>query len=335
MEAPFHAARGRRGERRTARLLSLVEKLSSDTDDPHVHGLATATAGLAAMQQGQFSQAAEKLQQAVQTFRASCLGNSWALTTAQLSLLWARTFLGQLGEVSRRVPLLLHDARQRGNLYASASVAIGLPNLAWLTNDDVNGALEAASQGMDDWSREQVHIQHVFYNQAVGNLDLYAGNQQAAFRRMTEFWPRLARSRLLMNQLIRVVMVELRGRAALAVLRAGETGERSARLLTRARSDAGRLERQRRPWASGLAALLRAGVASSSEDDDGTRRHLERGLAYLEQADMALHAAAARHRLGRLLGGASGAELIEQAQRYMKAQGVRAPERMVAMLVPW
>jgi serine/threonine protein kinase len=335
MEAPFHAARGRRGERRTARLLSLVETLSRDSDDPHVHGLAVATAGLSAMQQGKFRQAADKLRQAVQTFRTSCLGNNWALTTAQLSLLWAQTFLGQLGEVSRRVPLLLHDARQRGNLYASASVAIGLPNLAWLANDDVTGALEAASQGMDDWSREQVHIQHVFYNQAVGNLDLYAGNQQAAFRRVTEFWPRLARSRLLLNQLIRVVMVELRGRAALAAARAGETGERSARLLARTRADAGRLERQRRPWAGGLAALLRAGGAACVGNDDGARRQIERSLALFEQADMALHAAAARHRLGRLLGGAAGAELMDQAQRYMIRQGVRAPERMFAMLVPW
>lgn len=53
-----------------------------------------------------------------------------------------------------------------------------------------------------------------------------------------------------------------------------------------------------------------------------------------DAADMTLYAAAARHRLGLALGGEEGARLVDQAAGAMNAQGVRAPERFAAMLVP-
>ena len=49
---------------------------------------------------------------------------------------------------------------------------------------------------------------------------------------------------------------------------------------------------------------------------------------------MNLHAAAARHRLGLLLGGNQGAAMVDEAEEAMKARGVRVPERYAQMLVP-
>jgi hypothetical protein len=49
---------------------------------------------------------------------------------------------------------------------------------------------------------------------------------------------------------------------------------------------------------------------------------------------MALYAAAARRRLGELLGGAEGAALIEAADDWMAGQGVARPERLTALFVP-
>ena len=40
---------------------------------------------------------------------------------------------------------------------------------------------------------------------------------------------------------------------------------------------------------------------------------------------MHLHASAARHRLGSLLGGEAGDAMLREAEETMKAQGVRAP----------
>ena len=49
---------------------------------------------------------------------------------------------------------------------------------------------------------------------------------------------------------------------------------------------------------------------------------------------MNLYAAAARRRLGELLGGAAGRALIEDADRFFAGQNVKNPSRMVALIVP-
>jgi len=53
-----------------------------------------------------------------------------------------------------------------------------------------------------------------------------------------------------------------------------------------------------------------------------------------DAVDMGLHAAALRHRLGRLVGGQRGRELTEQATRWMEGQGIRRPDRMAAAFAP-
>jgi hypothetical protein len=49
---------------------------------------------------------------------------------------------------------------------------------------------------------------------------------------------------------------------------------------------------------------------------------------------MGLYAAAARYRLGALLGGDAGGATQREAARWMTGQGVVAPAAMAAMLVP-
>jgi hypothetical protein len=53
-----------------------------------------------------------------------------------------------------------------------------------------------------------------------------------------------------------------------------------------------------------------------------------------DEADMALEAAAARRRLGEIVGGDAGRELIARSEEYMRQQQIRRSERMVAVLAP-
>jgi hypothetical protein len=54
----------------------------------------------------------------------------------------------------------------------------------------------------------------------------------------------------------------------------------------------------------------------------------------LGRAAVSHYLAAARWRLGGLLGGDDGASEIEGARAWFEAQGVRNPGRMAAMLAP-
>ena len=49
---------------------------------------------------------------------------------------------------------------------------------------------------------------------------------------------------------------------------------------------------------------------------------------------MAIHAAATRHRLGELLGGEEGREMVDAARAVMLAQRIKSPDRVAAMLLP-
>jgi hypothetical protein len=79
---------------------------------------------------------------------------------------------------------------------------------------------------------------------------------------------------------------------------------------------------------------MRAGAAACRGDGDRARALLVESLAALEQAELAMEAAAVRRRLGQLTGGDEGRALVEAADAAMEAQGIRRPARMAAMLLP-
>ena len=53
-----------------------------------------------------------------------------------------------------------------------------------------------------------------------------------------------------------------------------------------------------------------------------------------DACDMRLYAAAARRRLGQLVGRAEGRALMAGAESWMAGQTIRNPARMAAMLAP-
>jgi hypothetical protein len=162
-------------------------------------------------------------------------------------------------------------------------------------------------------------------------IDLYQGEGGAAWERVTGQWPALARSHLLRVQQVRVFLLHLRARAALAAaLAAAGPG----RLLHAAERDARLLRRERVAWAEALAQLVSAGVAMGRHRAGGARQLLEDAAGRLEAAGLRLHAAAARRRLGEQVGGSEGHRLVEQADAWMKGQNVRRPDRMTALLAP-
>jgi hypothetical protein len=162
-------------------------------------------------------------------------------------------------------------------------------------------------------------------------IGLYQGEGSTAWERVTGQWPTLARSHLLRIQQVRIFLLHLRARAALAV---APTAPEPGPLLRAAERDARRLRRERIAWAEALAQLVRAGVAMGRHDAGAARQLLEDAADRLDAAGLRLHAAAARRRLGERVGGSEGQHLVEQADAWMKGQNIRRPDRMTALLAP-
>src|SRR5262249_26848159 len=145
-------------------------------------------------------------------------------------------------------------------------------------------------------------------------IDLYQGEGIAAWERVTAQWPALARSHLLRVQQVRIFLLHLRARAALA---AAPAATEPAPLLHAAERDARRLRRAGIGWAGALAHVARAGVPAGGQDAGGGRELLEAGAGRPEGAGLHLPAAAARRRLGEQVAGSQGHRLVEQADAWM------------------
>jgi hypothetical protein len=269
--------------------------------------------------------------ESLQLLRERSAGLAWEVENLQLYHLWALFYLGRIAELCQQVPDMLREARARGDLFGVANLSTGLPNVAWLAEDRPDEARRVAREAMKRWSLRGFHLLHYREMVTLTNAALYEGDGRAALEPVLERWPSLKRSLLLRVSVIRNEGRALRARCHLAAAASGY--DRAARMRTADR-DGRRVARSGEPWAEPLGLLVRAGVACTRKQDVRARDLFEAAAEGFEANGMAMHAAAARRRLGSLLGGDEGAALIAAADAKMEAEGIAKPERFTAMLAP-
>ncbi len=106
---------------------------------------------------------------------------------------------------------------------------------------------------------------------------------------------------------------------------------RRARLAQAAR-DARALQRESAAWARAAAACLQGALGWAQGETAAAAVAFERSEQLFLAVDMPLHAAVTRRRRGELLGGVEGVALVADADRWMRAQAIQAPERVAGML---
>ena len=165
-------------------------------------------------------------------------------------------------------------------------------------------------------------------------VSLYEGDIETAWERFCDGAESTRRSQLMRIQLMRIEVAELEARLALARAAAGIEVRAMLALAARRRK---RLlaEKGARRDAKALAALLGAAHAHlSGGGRDGARPLLEEAVAGFEASGRTLCAAAARRRLGEVVGGEGGHRLIEKAEAWMRRQGIERPEAITDLLAP-
>jgi hypothetical protein len=338
LEACFSSAAGNRSRRRTSKLLDAATSLAARVNCPEALGTATLAAGTAAWFHGQFKRCLELSEQAEAIYREQCQGVSWELCTAQHFALRSLVYLGELPLLLRRLPALLKEAQERGDLFAETNLRTRIAYLARLCSDQSELARDELCRAIERWSQQAFHSQH--YYELVGQVEiaLYAAEGSAAWEHLTERWPAMTGSLILRNRPTMIEALQVRARAALAAAATHRIGASSVpapqSLLRQAAEDARRIAREHTPWSDPLAHLIQAGIAA-------TQRNAQRSLALLEQAetqfaqcDMCLYHAVARRRRGQVMGGEAGRSLVAAADRWMSERLIKRPERMAAMLAP-
>ena len=328
-EASSLAAGGREPSKREKELFETARTLSENGKDPAGFALYQITYGVCQYLRGGWRPALQRLDQVSASLAAV---RRWNANAAVFSI-YALVYMGNLREAKTRTLRLLADAEQRGDLYTAVNLRASHPMAAWLGSDDVAGARRHLRESMQVWPKTGFLVQHWQSMLWEAEVELYSGNGAAAWGRLESDARDLQRSAMFNVQLIEILTHFVRGRSAVASLAGLAASDREPR-LAEARRGAKNLENQGIAWAGPLAAMLEASVARESGDAAGAESALRRAIGLAETAEMRLHAASSRRQLGVLLGGDTGAAMVEAADEAMRTLGVRFPERYAQMLLP-
>jgi hypothetical protein len=88
------------------------------------------------------------------------------------------------------------------------------------------------------------------------------------------------------------------------------------------------------PWSTPLAHTIQAALAFQVGDRDAAADKLRMAGAGFADAGMFAHAMAAKRRLGGILGGDEGRDLMTTADSWFEKQGGRRPDRLTEVLAP-
>ena len=329
-EAGVSAAGGGRTRARTARLLEAAGAIAQRLGNAHAIGFAQSVAGVVACLEGRWRDARDCTERADVVLRERGRGVAWELDNTHYYSLLALCNLGELKRLAEVLPAVLEEAQGRGDLYVATSIRTRLAYVLGLARDQAPRASAELREAIASWPGGPFTLQHWY--ETIGQVEclLYDADVEGAWRLLGERWLALEQSLLLRSQWVLLHALFLRGRAAIAAAAGGADPD----MLGPAEKDARRIERERMPWASGLALLLRAGVASVRRRPQEALRFLEAAERDFRAADMALHAAVASRRRGEILAGREGDGLVEEADRWMTDQRVVNPGRMTAMIAP-
>ena len=329
IELTHVASLGGRVGRRERELERIIDSLAEETDDAESIAFVRAARGSALLFRGRWREALDLLDSAYAQVAARRAG--WQ-SNANVFAMYALYCMGDLQALAPRQARVLAEAELRGDLYTQVNLrTVTIPALC-LAADDPEAARRHVREAMTHWSHRGFLLQHWQAMRAEVEIELYVGDPAAAHQRLQRDAAAVRRSFLLASQFVRVSFAYLRGRCAIAAA-AADPLRRREHLVT-ARRIVRTLDRERICHGAPLAAILAAGIAQVAGDPEEAARSLREAIALARRAEMALHAEAARHELGRLLGGEQGAKLTALAETTLSSQGVRAPRRFASLLVP-
>ena len=333
-EVIFHAMRGHPEDARAARLEEQLTKVARRASAPYTEGYVELAHAMASYLRGSWRQACDRFTRAEAVFRDRCSGVMLEQDLARVGSLWCLYYLGALGDLSRRVPILHREAQERGDLLAATSLRAGNLNLTLLAADDPTRARAQLHRVMTPWLKG-VHVPRLWGFIARCNIHLYTGEPAEAHRLAMEVVPSLERSRMLRVGILDAEVSWAHARVSLAAALALTPHERRrADLLRTAERRAARLRSLGPRWAQGLGDLVAAGVLAARRERSSAFARLEAARETFEACEMGLLEAVARRGLGCLQLAGRGDRLIEEAEAWMQSQRIKHPGRLAAVLAP-
>lgn len=332
MEAYLVSFKGPATQARTEALLARAQSLTEPLSQPEQKGWLLEYRALVLAHEGRFAQAKPLLSDALEIFTSQCKAVPFELSGSRIYHINASHHLGHFREITATASGIVENALRRGDLYQATGVT-GFALPGWLANLGGDEAKVLFGQAKGRY-QPQSNFQWSDYLIIVAELHLalYEGNPQRGVTLAEEKWPLLERSQLLRMRIAGALMHYSRAACAVSALQQARTPSRA--LASMAGSSADFLRKSGLPYALGWAAVISAALAAAQRRSELAAQHLRSAATSFDATQLSMYAAAARRRLGQLIGGEEGQSLACAADTAMRAQGVIDLEATTEMLIP-
>jgi hypothetical protein len=321
---------GPKARAQIAPLFAQAREIAASMGDAYLTGFAAGCSGIASFLMGDFRRAVDELDESERTLRP-IPGVTFELCNVRVVRMVALRHMGLMRQVASEHDLYVRDARQRKDRFTETTI-IRAASLTWLARGMPERAVEEL--GRSSWppldENGLVHVQHHYDLRAEAEHALYVGRGHEVRPRQRRGIDILARSLLMRVQILRCDFTWYRARCALAELLVRPDAQLRREVLGFAR----RLRAEGVGYAATWAELVTAGVRAADGDRDAAAAALRNTMELGERHDVLIGRAAAERRLGEVVGGMLGTEMIARADTWMRAQGIVSPEAMTDVIAP-
>jgi hypothetical protein len=169
---------------------------------------------------------------------------------------WFLCWAGYVENVRELLPRLLKEGAARGDVNMEVSLRLlSYVHYAYLSVDQPDRCISECREALSRWSRRGYHLQNYGATFSLVECHLYLGEYERARTILATDWDRMSRSFILRWQTLRIMVLFLKGRTALACW----LDRRDDAALRREVLDCARkLARIRSHWTKPMADVLRA-----------------------------------------------------------------------------
>ena len=318
---------GRRSQEVLEAARTLIERLNSPLLDGHLR----LSQGMVAFGSFRIPECSAHCRDAERVFRDHCDDAVWEVTTAQTYQLVALSLMARYHELLVKLSQCLRESEERGDIWGyTGFLSIGALSLK-LARNLPNEAAEDVREAMSRWGSadREFHSQHFLGLLGSVYVDLYRDND-AALDQLEARWDTLKRKLFLRVSYMRVLLRELRGRAAILAARK----RKDPTLLKLADQEARLLLSEHSPVAHAFGHTLRANLAMMRAAPERALDSLQRARPLFESHGLELWLPPLRAALAGLAGQDGGAPARADALEELRRRGVVDAERFFAMHMP-
>lgn len=335
LETDFLAASARSG--RAVRLLAQLEQLTTTLDEPPAAAQLMTTRGFVEFfVHSRFRRALDNFTEAITSYRSMVGRAGFELDAVSIFCCWSLYYLGEIAELSRRVPAMAEAATRNGNRSTAVTLRCAFA-IAWLARFDPDAIEAELDAALGSWTSADgsYQLQHLFALSSRIDLALYRRRPEDATPRIAPEWKQLRRSLIDRPPLQGLVLRSTLLRHAVACANQAAPGSsRRREALAEARGHLRNFPRKAVPVIAYCATMFEGLIAEAEGRPEAAIALYRAALPGLGATDTHLFEHAVRDRLGRLIGGDEGVALRSHVRRWLEDESVRDPETMLGMLLP-